>query len=189
MAAEKLRKKLMEDTSLFPPGSFDQKDGHLGSPNVPVLTTFLTRKECSERGVHAPTTAGIFGSTTAGAYSICVSSSYEDDKDNGETLIYTGTGGQEDSFGGAGPQVADQTFDHPSNAALKKSVETKYPVRVVRGPNRGSRYAPESGYRYDGLYTVKSAYMGKGRSGYAICKYDLERLPNQPPIPINTKNK
>ena len=43
------------------------------------------RKECALAGVHPANFAGIAGSQN-GAYSICLSGGYEDDKDDGETL-------------------------------------------------------------------------------------------------------
>jgi len=42
----------------------------------------MIRKECAEAGVHTQVNAGIAG-TKDGAYSICISGGYEDDKDNG----------------------------------------------------------------------------------------------------------
>ena len=35
------------------------------------------------------------------------------------------------------------------------NVQSKQAVRVVRGPNGDSKYAPKDGYRYDGLYKVE----------------------------------
>ena len=43
--------------------------------------------------------SGIVGDLSQGAYSICSSGGYEDDEDNGETLIYTGEGGKNLSEG------------------------------------------------------------------------------------------
>ena len=62
--------------------------------------------------------------------------------------------------------ISDQSFDHPQNKALLVRASfipmqsdggpqnTQRPVRVIRGPNRTSKYAPEVGYRYDSLYKV-----------------------------------
>ena len=69
------------------------------------------------------------------------------------------------------PQSFDQSFDTKDNKALlvsaqwptfdslhifwpQRSLETKKPVRVIRGYKLDSKYAPQEGYRYDGLYTV-----------------------------------
>ncbi|KDR72877.1 hypothetical protein GALMADRAFT_252199 [Galerina marginata CBS 339.88] len=181
---ERIRKKFLESRRAIyghPSGSAVQP--RFGAPRVQIFHTFASRKECSALKVHTKNYAGISGSSTEGAFSICVSNGYKDDKDEGETILYTGTGGQSDSFRGSGAQVADQSFEHRDNAALKVSARTKKPVRVVRGPNPDSVYAPDSGYRYDGLYTVERAYMDRGANGFAICRYELRRCPGQPPIP------
>lgn len=46
----------------------------------------ILRADCAAKGVHRVLVAGISGSATEGAQSICVSSAYEDDKDDGDTL-------------------------------------------------------------------------------------------------------
>jgi len=176
---EQMRKKFSGDQGLYNP-SLMGSDLHI--PGIPVGTTFESRAECANKGIHTRAFAGIVGKLSEGAKSICVSSSYEDDKDLGDFLIYTGTGGKPDSFSSSGPQVEDQSFEHHDNAVLKLSCETSKPVRVVRGPNPNSAYAPASGYRYDGLYVVEKAYMHKGKSGFYVCRFELRRLPGQPPI-------
>lgn len=42
---------------------------------------------------------------------------------------------------------------HGVNASLAASVESRLPIRVIRGYKLQSAYAPEAGYRYDGSYT------------------------------------
>ncbi|KAG6919712.1 hypothetical protein DXG01_002658 [Tephrocybe rancida] len=98
-----------------------------------------------EVGLHTKSFAGISGSTALGAFSIVVSGGYADDDDQGDLLVYTGTGGQNDSFSGHSEQTEDQTFAHNDNRALLKSAETKRPVRVIRGSESRSKYAPEIG--------------------------------------------
>ncbi|KAF8151792.1 PUA-like domain-containing protein [Crassisporium funariophilum] len=186
MGLEDIRKRLMQDTSLYDP-TLSGADPRYGAiAGCPVGTVFESRKACSAAGVHVANYAGISGNTASGAYSICMSGGYEDDKDEGELFIYTGTGGQEDAYSGTGKQVKDQTFEHRDNYALKKSVETQRPVRVIRGANSNSKWAPTRGYRYDGLYIVESAFLGKGKSGYSVCKYRLRRVPGQPPLPVKS---
>ena len=60
-------------------------------------------------------------------------SSYEDDLDNGEWFLYTGSGGRDLSGNKrtSKTQSFDQTFDK-SNEALKVSCILGLPVRVVR---------------------------------------------------------
>ncbi|KAF9645901.1 hypothetical protein BDM02DRAFT_3119510 [Thelephora ganbajun] len=92
-----------------------------------------------------------------------MSGGYKDDVDNGEFIKYTGTGGygEENRYGGGsnrswggGIQTEDQTFGHKDNGALYMSYERGRPVRVIRGHGLDSKYAPETGYRYDGIYKV-----------------------------------
>ncbi|KAG8802885.1 hypothetical protein FRC17_006324 [Serendipita sp. 399] len=164
--------------------------GHI--PGVPVGTCWEFRTECSKDAVHAPVVAGIAGNTVDGAYSVALSGGYDDDVDLGYAFTYTGAGGRDLSGTKdapknlrTGPQVCDQTFDNPRNRALQISCETRNPVRVIRGYKLPSIYAPETGYRYDGLYIVEKAWMDRGinEHGYKVCKYALKRLPGQPPIP------
>lgn len=186
---ERFRQKIMaqspyyqEETAIDGP-SESNPTGRAGKVAVPVGTTYPNRKACSAAGVHAPNFAGIHGSIQHGAYSIVLSGGYEDDQDDGDFIVYTGTGGQSNPFGEPSGQVVDQSFKHKDNAALAMNVQSKQPVRVIRGPNVDSKYAPQSGYRYDGLYKVEKAYLDKGISERQICRYELRRLPGQPPIP------
>lgn len=189
MAMERFRQKIMAQSSYYQEElnvngpSESNPTGKAGNVPVPVGTTYPSRKACSLAGVHGPTFAGIHGSSQDGAYSIVLSGGYEDDQDGGDFIIYTGTGGQSDPFGERSEQVEDQSFSHPHNAALALNAQNKRPVRVVRGPSARSKYAPEAGYRYDGLYQVEKAYLAKGVSGRIICRYELRRVPGQPPIP------
>ena len=140
-------------------------------PGVAVGATFETRREVADAGVHRPLQAAIAGIEVTGAESIVVSGGYEDDEDNGSEIIYTGHGGREN-----GRQVADQSFDSPGNAALLTSKLTGAPVRVIRGAHRGSVYAPQTGYRYDGLFLVQDVWRERGRSGFLVCRYRLVAL-------------
>jgi predicted restriction endonuclease len=145
-------------------------------PGYPEGSTFSTRAAAHAAGVHRPTQAGICGRKTFGAESIVVSGGYEDDQDLGDVIIYTGHGGQNDR----NQQVADQTFDDPGNAALLTSSITGGPVRVIRGAHRGSPHAPESGYRYDGLFRVVDAWQQNGVSGHQVCRYKLVKVTAEP---------
>lgn len=53
---------------------------------------------------------------------------------------------------------------------------TGAPVRVIRGAHRGSAYAPQTGYRYDGLFLVQDVWRERGRSGLLVCRYRLMAL-------------
>lgn len=72
-------------------------------PGVPVRTVFENRRVLYEVGVHRATEAGIGGGATDGADSIIVSGGYEDDKDYGDLVVYTGQGGRDHAQTGAWP--------------------------------------------------------------------------------------
>lgn len=158
-------------------------------PGVPVGTKWESRKDCSDAGVHRPYMAGIHGTKETGALSIVISCYYKDDKDFGDTIYYTGTGGRKRWSDGCppkrlrlGPQIFDQQWSDSGNEALVKSRDTGNPVRVIRSYKVVSDFAPAEGYRYDGLYTVESAWKEKNPKGLDICRYRLERVPGQPPL-------
>jgi putative restriction endonuclease len=156
-----------DTTVLVPAGG-----GTIGEPSgVEEGRTFTSRQEVHDHGVHRALQAGIVGTGRTGAESIVVSGGYEDDIDNGSEVIYTGHGGRQN-----GRQVTDQSFDSPGNAALLTSKLTGVPVRVIRGAHRGSLHAPQTGYRYDGLFLVQDAWRERGRSGFLVCRYRLIAL-------------
>lgn len=185
---EKLRARLLSNDNFFPPDMMIQNTGwrkEYGKvPGVKLFQTFRSRDECSRAGVHRPLYPGIHAKAQGGI-SVCVSAGY-DNEDYGDRIVYYGTGGQNNPFSGANHNglIGDQTFDHPMNANLKKSLIYKHPIRVVRGANPRSKYAPAEGYRYDGLYDLISAEYGESRDGYQVCKFELLRRPGQAPIPI-----
>ncbi|KAH7915650.1 PUA-like domain-containing protein [Hygrophoropsis aurantiaca] len=147
------------------------------------------RELCSNSGVHRPLMAGIQGSKNDGCTSIVLSNLYADDKDFGNTIIYTGAGGRDNinhktgKPNRVGPQVRDQKWTDWGNSALRLSRSTQKPVRVIRSHKVVSEYAPAEGYRYDGLYTVTDAWREKNDRDLIICRFRLERLPDQPPLP------
>jgi putative restriction endonuclease len=98
-------------------------------PGVPVGSAFASRREAANAGVHRPLQAGISGGAQSGAESIVVPGGYEDDEDRGETIIYSGHGGNDPQ---TGRQIADQTLTR-QNLALAVSSDRGLPVRVLRG--------------------------------------------------------
>ena len=126
--------------------------------------------------MHGPTMAGISGSQSEGADSIVLSGGYEDDEDLGDEVVYTGHGGRDAE---SGKQVAHQQLTRGNLALAHSSIEG-LPVRVVRGANLDSPYAPSSGYRYDGLYLVDDFWQELGRSGFRVWRYRLIKLPSIP---------
>jgi putative restriction endonuclease len=63
---------------------------HTRPLDLPSL--FASRDELNKTGVHLPTRAGISGAAEEGADSIVLSGGYEDDRDDGDVIIYTGHG-------------------------------------------------------------------------------------------------
>ncbi|KAL1128825.1 hypothetical protein AAG570_013359 [Ranatra chinensis] len=140
-----------------------------GSINgVKVGTEWLTRKECSGSGVHRPTVSAIHAGPE-GAYSIIISAKCEV-KDEGCCIIYSGSNGRTKN---------DSELGH-CNFSLVLSVRSKLPVRVVRSFRLKSPYAPEAGYRYDGVYWVKKWWEDRtdGRMRY---RFKMLRLDGQDP--------
>lgn len=141
--------------------------GHL--EQVEIGTEFEDRRSLYDAGVHRALQAGIVGRATEGAESIVLSGGYPDDEDFGDYVIYTGFGGRDPNNG---RQIADQQFEK-QNQALVTSHLDGLPVRVIRG-GKHKKFAPKSGYRYDGVYRVDRYWREAGRDGFQICRFRLE---------------
>jgi SAD/SRA domain len=97
---------------------------------------------------------------------------FEDDRDEGEWLLYTGSGGKDLSGNKRTNKVqsADQVFEG-GNQALVQSCIDGLPVRVLRShKEKGSCYAPEKtdptqSIRYDGIYKIVAAWRSVGKQG------------------------
>ncbi|EPS68062.1 hypothetical protein M569_06710, partial [Genlisea aurea] len=163
--------------------------GPIGAENDPernlgvlVGESWDLRMECRQWGVHYPPVAGIAGKAHYGAQSIVVSGGYQDDEDHGEWLIYTGSGGRD--LSGNKRTNKEQSFDQvfkAENQALKFSCSKGYPVRLVRSEkDKRSPYAPEKGYRYDGVYRIEKCWRNIGKQGFKVCRYLLVRCDNEP---------
>jgi putative restriction endonuclease len=144
-------------------------------PGIPEGTTFVNRVEAAERKVHRAHIAGIVGNGREGAESVVSSGGYEDDKDDGSLIMYTGHGGRD----GSGKQIKDQSFHSSGNAALRTSMINGTPVRVIRGADRKSPYAPDSGYRYDGLFRVEESVYERGQSNFQVCRFRMVKVTSE----------
>jgi putative restriction endonuclease len=149
--------------------------GHL--PGYPEGSWFSSRGELSAAGVHRPLQAGISGAAAEGADSIVLSGGYEDDRDFGDLILYTGEGGRSQE---TGRQVAHQTLTR-GNRALAWSQLNGLPVRVVRGHRHASPDSPEAGYRYDGLYRVEDHWYQPGLAGFNVWRFRLVKIDEAPP--------
>jgi putative restriction endonuclease len=141
----------------------------------PEWSSFASRRELSQAGVHTPTQAGISGSQSEGADSIVLSGGYEDDDDTGDTIVYTGHGGRDPV---SGRQITHQMLVR-GNKALALSRKLGLPVRVVRGSAHASPFSPRDGYRYDGLYRVEDHWKEQGQSGFDVWRFRLVKIPPQ----------
>ncbi len=141
-------------------------------PGFPAGSWFATRREAFDSGVHRRTQAGIAGRGWEGAESIVVSGGYEDDLDLGDRILYTGEGGRDAA---TGKQTGHQALIR-GNLALARSSEDGLPVRVIRGSRGDSKWSPDTGYEYAGLFRVESYWRETGRSGFDIWRFLLTTL-------------
>jgi putative restriction endonuclease len=141
-------------------------------PGYPEGSLFESRAELSASRVHVPIRAGIAGSQTEGAESIVLSGGYEDDLDEGDTIVYTGHGGRDRV---TGQQIHDQPFAR-GNRALAYNAQTGLPVRVIRGYGHRAPFSPAAGYSYDGLYAVEEYWRGKGKSKFQVWRFRLVKI-------------
>jgi putative restriction endonuclease len=132
--------------------------------------SFKGRKEMVTSSFHRSWGKGIDGNGKQGVAAIVLSGGYEDDKDLGAVIIYTGAGGNDPN---TGKQVEDQSWLNTGNAGLLTSMNKGYPVRVIRGHKHKSKFSPASGYTYGGLYSVVDAWVEIGKSNKKICRYKL----------------
>jgi putative restriction endonuclease len=128
----------------------------------------------AEAGLHRPPVAGIAGSGQYGATSVVIAGGYEDTQDFGDVILYTGHGGRDPE---TGQQRTDQTLTR-GNLALAYNKSHGLPVRLIRGARHPSPYAPEAGYRYDGLYMVEEYWREVGKSGFYIWRFCLRKVPD-----------
>jgi putative restriction endonuclease len=131
---------------------------------------FEGRKEMMPSSFHRNWGRGIDGNRTEGTSAIVLSGGYEDDEDNGDEIIYTGAGGNDPK---SKKQIEDQTWENTGNAGLVISMNRGLPVRVIRGNDDKSKYAPQTGYTYAGLYSVVDAWEKIGISGFKVCLFRL----------------
>ncbi|KAJ7535279.1 hypothetical protein O6H91_12G026000 [Diphasiastrum complanatum] len=151
-------------------------------PGIEVGDQFFFRIEMLVVGLHMQVQAGIdFIVAKESQYnepvavSIVASVGYDYDLNDGDTLIYTGQGGnahKDEKF------LEDQKLVR-GNLALSNSHRHGLPVRVIRCYDRKNKKS-EKIYTYDGLYKIDKVWDEKGRSGFLVYKFCLQRLPGQP---------
>ncbi|KAG0614600.1 hypothetical protein M758_6G189400 [Ceratodon purpureus] len=158
-------------------------------PGVEIGDKFTYRHQMAVVGLHRLPNVGIdygypppHSIPTATAIVLMPKAGYVDDKDYGNTILYTGQGGRKKRNQGA-PFVCDQELKK-GNLALAKNYERKLPVRVIRGHSVLGNSGPGVlGYTYDGLYMITNYEFSVGLNGFKVYKFSMERLEGQPPIP------
>ena len=133
---------------------------------------FKNGKAPIQAGLHRSRMHGIDGNGNEGVAAIVLSGGYEDDKDFGDEIIYTGHGRNDPQ---SGKQIKDQSWDDHGNKGLVVSKLRNLPVRVIRGYKHNYPFSPKYGYKYDGLYRVVDHWEEMGRSGFNICRFKLKK--------------
>lgn len=127
--------------------------------------------------------AGISGDPNNGAYSIVISQQYgEFDVDEGGLVRYSAPGAKES-------RSKEPDSEKPGVKALKRSIETKEPVRVLRNHTCSWKDRPARGIRYDGLYRVTEANVETNAEEGKFWRFTLKRLNNQDPINTSMPTK
>jgi putative restriction endonuclease len=104
--------------------------------------------------------------------SIVLSGGYVDDEDMGDAIIYTGEGGRDPN---TERQIADQQLVL-GNRALAENHLNGIPIRVHRGKAHVPDIPEGYRYRYDGLYRVARYWQERGRDGFTIWRFRMEKL-------------
>ena len=131
----------------------------------PPGTCWGLRMECSRDGIHKPFNDSV-DDEIYGATSICTSHlNVYNDVDFGDILTFT---------------LGKYTSDHKIQSLIA-NLKNKLPVRLVRSYCLSNEYAPKTGYRYDGLYSVAYHWIGVSADNSKCNKFILVRLTNQEP--------
>lgn len=131
------------------------------------------RMDCSRDCVHEPFNENVHDGPY-GAVSICTSHlNTHNDVDLGNILTFTSR---------------EYNPSNNSSDSLVLSYKNRVPIRLVRSYCLSNKYAPKTGYRYDGLYTVVFHWIGKSADTTNHHKFVLVRVLNQEPPPwLNKK--
>jgi len=122
--------------------------------------------DCSRVRVHDPFDADIHEGPF-GVVSVCTShTNMNEDVDFGDYLTLTGKIYHED-------QSSIDPFIH--------NYKNQIPLRLIRSYNLQNEIAPNTGYRYDGLYTIIACWISTTLDGTKYNKFALMRLADQEP--------
>ncbi|KAJ4416503.1 hypothetical protein N0V82_006698 [Gnomoniopsis sp. IMI 355080] len=127
-------------------------------------------------GAHGARIGGIHGKTGVGAYSVVVSGTYKEvDKDDGDTIIYSGPNSQNNTDPLQIPKKSAQILAH----SLPSTSGPGHPVRVFRSAS-SHHASPAVGIRYDGLYQIEKRLSDvTNAKGGLYPRFVLRRVPGQ----------
>jgi hypothetical protein len=120
------------------------------------------RFEMAANGFFEPVVQPEWLDPHTGCYSIILNNDNGQSQDNGDTIIYAGSGGRHRGQNRSAAQSFHQSWDNMTNATLRLNHTSGLPVRVIRGPKLAGDYSTAEtggGYRYDGLYKVTKAEL------------------------------
>ncbi|KAF9878664.1 hypothetical protein CkaCkLH20_03564 [Colletotrichum karsti] len=151
--------------------------GHNG---LAVGNWFASQIRAVYCGAHGSSEGGIHSRKDKGAYSVIVTSTYDDvDEDHGDVLYYSGSRALENTNPlQCAPRSAGTT-------ALHVSYQSGRVLRVLRKASAKGKYAawaPDCGIRYDGLYRITRCGTKKNQKGGLYEQFKLVREPNQTPL-------
>ncbi|TGO06961.1 hypothetical protein BTUL_0372g00010 [Botrytis tulipae] len=168
----------------------DENTAHIFKKNAKIHGhNGLTVGDCWPRqmaalrdGAHGAPQAGIVGDKKEGAYSIVISKHYEGfDRDEGDVVYYSAPGAKESI-------IKEADSENSGVMVLRRSMETRKPVRVLRSSNCAWKNRPAAGIRYDGLYQVTDGNVetnGKGGKFWRFTLKRLHRVDGSDQVPIN----
>lgn len=134
-------------------------------------------------GAHGAKVSGISGNSDDGAFSIVLSGTYDNlDADRGDILYYCGS----HSLVNKDPTTPIKSC---YTNALRHSIGTKRPVRVLRSARSNSPWSPSHGIRYDGLYVVTGEETKRNTLGGAYARFRMDRIVKQPAIDMTRPTK
>ncbi|KAM0009503.1 putative [histone H3]-lysine(4) N-trimethyltransferase [Helianthus debilis subsp. tardiflorus] len=145
---------------------------------VQIGDKFKFRSQLMMVGLHSQPHSGIDYANIEGqnvAISVVDARRYSNESGSSDTLIYSGHGGS--GLYGSNVPAEDQKLVR-GNMAMKNSIETKTPVRVMRKVGGFGNDV----FVYDGLYVVEKCTQGKSEEGKVVFKFHLERVPGQPSL-------
>lgn len=164
--------------------AYSKRSAHTIGHNNLKVGDWWPKQICALRdGAHGAKISGISGNSADGAFSIVLSGLYDNlDADRGDTLYYCGS-----------HSIDNKNPTTPKNScyteALRHSIGTKKPVRVLRSSRSNSPWSPTHGIRYDGLYVVTGEEMKRNYLGGAYVRFRMDRITKQPAIDMNRPTK